>query len=140
MDDAGKAHPRARVAASAPVGRRGWAPFQDFLGPARRRTDHPLVVGVIVLCLGIMAVASLLQITATVWAGSQLKVLLDGQKARDAEVDRVRERLFKNTQAQGYVLRRLCLNTTKGDPEAQKECLAVGPPLSTTPSQKEGSN
>ena len=137
--DAGKHPPRARVGSTA-LPPRPWTPFQDLLGPARRRTDHPLVVGIIVLCLGITAVTSLLQITATVWAGSQLKVLLDGQKARDAEVDRVRERLFKNTQAQAYVLRQLCLNTTKGDSKAQQECLAVGPTLSTTPPPKEGSN
>lgn len=107
-------------------------PLQEFVGPGRRKTDNPLVVGVIVLCLGIIATSSIVQITATLWAGSQLRTLLDTQAARDNEVNKVRERLFKNTEAQAIVLRRLCLNVARDEKE-KTECLAVGPTLNVPP-------
>jgi len=115
----------------APAGRRLMKPLDDYVHPGRRKTDNPLVVGVIVLCLGIIAVGSIIQITATIWAGSQIKVLLDGQKLRDEETARVRQSLFKSTEAQSLVLRRLCLNVAKDEKE-KSECLSVGPALLPT--------
>ena len=114
------------------VGRRVMRPMEAYIHPGRRRTDNPLVVGIVVLCLGIIAVGMIVQISATVWAGSQVKILLDGQLARDQQVHDVRERLFKNTEAQAFVLRRLCLNTLKDEKE-RAECLVIGPNLTTPP-------
>lgn len=103
--------------------------IEEYVTPGRRRTDNPLVVGTVVLCLGIIAVGQVVQTGATLWAGSQVKVLLTTQKTRDEETDLNRARLFKNTEAQINVVRRLCLNTAKDDKD-KTECLAVGPPLS----------
>jgi hypothetical protein len=107
------------------------SPFKDFLGPARRRTDHPLVVGMIVLCLVVITVGTLVQIVGTFWAGSQVRLALAQSEARDRKTMRVREALYKNTEAQALVLRRLCLNTARSEAD-QKECLTLGAPLPTT--------
>ncbi len=106
----------------------GFDPFRDFLGPARRRTDHPLVVGVIVLSIVIIALGTLLQIAGTFWVGSQVGVALRQAEARERKSLRVREALYKTSEAQGIVLRRLCLNTARTDAE-KADCLTLGPAL-----------
>lgn len=107
--------------------------------PARRRTDNPLVVGTIVLCLGITALASIIQITVTLWAGSQLKQQMEQQQARDDQLVKRREFLTKNTEAQAMVLRRLCLNVARDDKE-KAECLAAAPAPVPSTRTKEGAN
>lgn len=103
-------------------------PFQEFLGPARRRTDHPLVVGVIVLGVVIIAIGTLLQIAGTFWVGNQVGIALRQAEARERKSLRVREALYKTTEAQAIVLRRLCLNTARTDAE-KADCLTLGPTL-----------
>lgn len=103
-------------------------PFRSFLGPARRRTDHPLVVGVIVLGVVIIAIGTLLQIGGTFWVGNQVGVALRQAEARERKSLRVREALYKTTEAQAVVLRRLCLNTARTDAE-KTDCLTLGPAL-----------
>lgn len=114
--------------------RRRFEPFRDFVGPARRRTDHPLVVATIVLCLGLITVAAIIQIAATFWAGSQVKLQLDGQRARDLQTEAMRTTIIKHGESQAIVLRRLCLNVSKTD-EQKQECLALAPPISPTPKE-----
>jgi hypothetical protein len=109
---------------------RALQPLEDYVTPGRRKTDNPLIVGVVVLCLGVTALSGIFQITATLWAGSQLRTLLDKQAERDTVVDNARARLFKSTEAQAIVLRRLCLNTARDEKE-RSECLSVAPALPT---------
>ena len=103
-------------------------PLEEFVAPGRRRTDNPLTVGVIVLCLGLITIIGIVQTVVIAWAGAQLRSQLDRIDARDKTTAEVREKLFKNTEAQALVLRRLCINTAKS-PDEQKDCLSVGPAL-----------
>lgn len=125
-------HPSMTAPASRE--REPFQPFRDFVGPGRRRTDHPLVVGTIVLCLGITTLTSIIQIAATVWAGSQVKAWMDGQHEKDHQTEKVRMALFRNTEASNIVLRRLCLNTAKTDKD-QQECLSLAPPMPSPDAQ-----
>ncbi len=103
-------------------------PFRDFTAPGRRRTDNPLVVGTIFLCVILLTIAAGAQIVCTIWFGNQLKGAMVSVQTREARTDAIRQSLFKNTEAQAVVLRRLCLNTARSD-EDKKECLTVGPVL-----------
>ena len=103
-------------------------PFQDFIAPGRRRTDNPLVVGTIFLCVTLITIAAGAQIVCMIWFGNQLKLAAGVARAREAKSDVIRQALFKNTESQAIVLRRLCLNTAKTDDD-KKECLTVGPVL-----------
>lgn len=112
-------------------------PLENFVQPGRRKTDNPMVVGTIILCLGITAIASLLQITATLWAGSQLKESMEQAKKRDDRTLERRTFLTKTAEAQAVVLRRLCLNLARDDKE-KAECLTVAPPLTPSVGKESG--
>ena len=103
-------------------------PFRDFKGPARRRTDHPLVVGTIVLCLGVMTVSSILLIVATLWAGSQAKEMIEQSRKREQAATVMREGLAKNAESQALVLRRLCLNLSQSARD-KEDCRILAPPI-----------
>lgn len=114
---------RRQVPAPAP---RKFSPFSDFVGPARRRTDHPLVVGTIVLCCGLIAIGSVLQIGATLWAGSQVKVLIDKDRERDVATETMRTTIIKFSESQAMVMRMVCLNTAKSEKD-RADCLVPVP-------------
>jgi hypothetical protein len=86
------------------------------------------VVATIVLCLGLIVATNIVLILAVLWAGSQVKMSLDLTRANAADADRMRKGLTRAAEAQGMVLRRLCLNTIKEERD-RAECLAVAPPI-----------
>lgn len=104
-------------------------PFRDFVGPGRRRTDHPIVVATIVLCLGLITVISIAQMVTMIWVGNQVKVAIDGEKRRDGETKSMRETIIKAAEAEANILRRVCLNVAKSERD-QQECLALVPHVS----------
>lgn len=99
-------------------------PFRDFVGPARRRTDHPWVVGTIVLCLGMTTLASIVQITVLAWAGSQVKEMILLNTAETERSAEARKVILKDSEQEAMVLRRVCLNTAKDDSD-RRECLTL---------------
>ena len=109
--------------------RRGMAgAIDEYIHPARRRTDNPMVIGTIVICLGILVVTNIVNIAAVLWAGSQVRVSLDTSKTMALDADRFRKGFAKNIEAQAIVLRRLCLNTSKEERD-RTECLTLAPPV-----------
>lgn len=125
-----RAAPPTPAVSDPPVGmvQRAVRPLEDFVAPGRRRTDNPLTVGVIVICLGLITIIGIVQTVVMAWAGAQFRVVLDGFAERDRTAADVRRKLFQNTEAQSLVLRRLCLNSARTESD-QKECLTVGPTL-----------
>lgn len=111
----------------ARVGKTNHNPVKVFLGPGRRRSDQPLIVITIVLCLGISMIASILQVTATLWAGSQVNNWFKRQAVTARETTEVRQQLVKQAEVSAMVLRRVCLNVAKTDADKQ-ECLIIAPP------------
>lgn len=104
------------------------SPFRDLVGPGRRRTDHPLVVGTIVLCLGLMTLSSIVQIAATLWAGSQVQLMLERELQRTQETTSMRQTIIQNAQVQAAMLRRVCLNVAKTEND-RADCMASVPPV-----------
>lgn len=103
-------------------------PFHDLVGPGRRRSDHPLVVGTIVLCLGLIALSSIVQIAATLWAGAQVQLMVEREQNRVLETSGIRDTIILNAQVQATVLRRLCLNVAKTDND-RADCMTITPPV-----------
>lgn len=117
---------------SAPERRRPqrgvFKPFNDYLGPGRRRTDNPLVIATIVLLIGLIALSEIAQLAATVWAGASVRQMIQEQRARDKVVAEVRGGLIESHETQLGVLRRVCFNTAKTAADT-KECLALPKPV-----------
>ena len=110
--------------------RRRGHPFEEFVKPGRRRTDHPLVVGTIVLCLGILTVTALLLLMAQWTLGQHIKAAIAKNDARDVETQALRLAFRQNMQAQASLLRRVCFNVARTEAD-QRECEADrkgGPP------------
>ena len=103
-------------------------PFADFTGPGRRRTDHPAVVGTLVVCVGIIALASVLQIFAVLSMGSQLQFLLDYQKQDRQETASMRSTIIRNAETQATIIRRTCLNVARTEND-RADCLVTAPPI-----------
>lgn len=110
-------------------------PLKDMLGPGRRRTDHPLVVGTIVLCVGVTALSGI----ATVAGVYSMKAAVESSYhyavERDKTARNVRSDLARALETQRSTLLRVCINVarTKDDVNACYE----EPRLSVPPSQKE---
>ncbi len=117
------------TAPTRPAAPRRPDPLSDFVGPARRRTDHPIVVGTIILCLGITTISALVQVGALLWMGDKIAIAVESEKRRDVETAGMRATIILNAEKQENILRRLCLNSarTLGD---QQECLTLVPPIS----------
>lgn len=111
--------------ARRPIARRN--PFLDFVGPGRRRTDHPWVVGTIVLCCGLITLASIAQIGATLWAGTQVALLIERDRQDKTQVAAMRQALVQHAESQTQTLRRVCLNSARTDND-RLDCLAPPPP------------
>jgi len=105
-------------------------PLKDFIGPGRRRSDHPLVVGTIVLCCGIIAIGTAVQVGATLWAGSQVKILLEKDQKRDASTDNMRRTIIKYSEAQATVMRTVCLNVAKSERD-RADCMVPVPEVTS---------
>lgn len=126
---------KTRLAETAPPESRRHLlePFEAFVAPGRRRTDNSLVVGTIVLCLGLITLSEIVQVTATFWAGSQVRLLMDAQglrdaeqKARDEETRLMRASIVRASESQARAIQRMCFNTARTD-EDKKDCLAIVP-------------
>jgi hypothetical protein len=116
-------------AATALPGAVRWQPFQAFLGPARRRTDHPLVVGTIIICLGLSTAFLMLQLVAVIWAGTQVANLMAQQLDDRAASKAMRTSIIRSTEAQARIIARICYNTAR-DEKDRGECAALIPPVS----------
>lgn len=104
-------------------------PFRDFVGPGRRRTDHPLIVGTIVLCCALMVIFSLAQCFVTLWLGAQIRALVELKDADAQAATNMRQSLSAAMEAQGRMVRRACLNTAKTTNDVA-DCATAIPPVS----------
>ena len=96
-------------------------PFREFVRPGRRRTDHPLVVGTIVLCLGITTITGIVSVGLQYALASRLSQDTLKQERRAVETTAVRAALVENMRSQASLLRRVCVNVAKSDAE-REEC------------------
>jgi hypothetical protein len=96
------------------------SPFRDFIGPGRRRTDHPVVVGTIVLCLGVSALMSILGVVGLYSLNANLMTARRISESREAESVRMRTHYVKALESQRAALLNVCKNTarTKAEIEA----------------------
>jgi hypothetical protein len=92
-----------------------------------------MVVGTIVLCCGLIAVGSVVQVGATLWAGTQVKALIERDEKRDESTDTMRAAFIKFSGSQAAILRKVCLNTMRTDKDLA-DCLVPTPDM--TPASK----
>jgi hypothetical protein len=72
-----------------------------------------MVVGTIVLCCGLIALGSVVQVGATLWAGTQVKTLIERDQKRDEATDNMRAAFVKFSESQATLLRKVCVNTMR---------------------------
>src|ERR1043166_8948317 len=88
-------------------------PIREFLGPARRRTDNPIVIATFMLLLGVIAVSCMTLIAINAWSGMQTKIMIDEQRRRDKASDEIHQFLVKANDRQLSLLMRFCVNSAK---------------------------
>ena len=87
--------------------------WTKFVDKGRRRTDHPLVVGMIVICLGVTALTQIGTFIAAVRIGSFLFEADERHLKKEKESNDVRARILKAFEDQRYALLRVCVNGAK---------------------------
>ncbi|HJR01823.1 MAG TPA: hypothetical protein VKA83_09340 [Methylomirabilota bacterium] len=102
-------------------------PLTEFVQPGRRRTDHPLVVGTIVLCLGLITLGTIFQIVAQVVLARTIETALEHNEARVVETQKARAALVEHLRVQTDLVRRVCVNVARNPADVQDCVGSKGP-------------
>lgn len=89
-----------------------------------------MVVGTIVVCVGLIAFGSIVQVGATLWAGSQVTLLIKKDEQRDIQTENMRKTIIEFSRSQAAVLRTVCLNVSHSDKD-RADCLIPSPEISS---------